>query len=63
MYKYILANGISAEEYNWFMQQRSLRTHCTPEIVARVIGGNAARNSSQTLASSPMPNQKINITK
>ena len=28
MYKYILANGISAEEYNWFMQQRELRTHC-----------------------------------
>ena len=28
MYKYVLGNGISADEYNWFMQQRSLRTHC-----------------------------------
>src|SRR5205814_4452072 len=28
MYKYVLANGISAEEYNWYMQQKSLRTHC-----------------------------------
>jgi hypothetical protein len=28
MYKYILANGISADEYNWFMEQRPLRTHC-----------------------------------
>jgi beta-glucosidase/6-phospho-beta-glucosidase/beta-galactosidase len=28
MYRYILANGISAEEYNWFMEQRTLRTHC-----------------------------------
>jgi beta-glucosidase/6-phospho-beta-glucosidase/beta-galactosidase len=28
MYKYILANGISADEYNWYMQQRPLRTHC-----------------------------------
>jgi beta-glucosidase/6-phospho-beta-glucosidase/beta-galactosidase len=28
MYRYILANNISAEEYNWFMEQRALRTHC-----------------------------------
>jgi beta-glucosidase/6-phospho-beta-glucosidase/beta-galactosidase len=28
MYRYILANNISADEYNWFMEQRALRTHC-----------------------------------
>jgi len=28
MYRYILANNITAEEYNWFMEQRALRTHC-----------------------------------
>jgi beta-glucosidase len=28
MYRYVLANNISAEEYNWFMEQRNLRTHC-----------------------------------
>jgi beta-glucosidase/6-phospho-beta-glucosidase/beta-galactosidase len=28
MYRYILANNITAEEYSWFMEQRALRTHC-----------------------------------
>jgi beta-glucosidase/6-phospho-beta-glucosidase/beta-galactosidase len=28
MYRYVLANGMNAEEYLWFMQQRHLRTHC-----------------------------------
>src|SRR5205085_8650848 len=27
MCKYSLANGISAVQYNWYMQQRGLRTH------------------------------------
>ena len=42
---------------------RSRRTRCTPAIVASVIGGNAAPNSSQTFDVSPMPNQKISSTK
>lgn len=28
MYRYVLASGMTAEEYWWFMQQRDLRTHC-----------------------------------
>ena len=28
MYKYVLANGMTPEEYGWFMQHRHLRTHC-----------------------------------
>ena len=28
MYKYLLASGMTAEEYLWFMNQRELRRHC-----------------------------------
>lgn len=28
IYRYLLANGMSQEEYLWFMAQRDLRTHC-----------------------------------
>jgi len=28
MYRYLLAGGMSLDEYRWFMQQRELRTHC-----------------------------------
>src|SRR6185369_5640513 len=28
MYRYVLGNGMTPEEYLWFMQQRALKTHC-----------------------------------
>jgi hypothetical protein len=28
MYRYLLSNGMSAEEYMWYMTQRDLRHHC-----------------------------------
>jgi len=28
MYRYLLASGVSEQEYIWFMQQRLLRSHC-----------------------------------
>src|SRR5206468_369608 len=28
MYRYVLASGMSQEEYMWFREQRDLRTHC-----------------------------------
>jgi len=34
-----------------------------PDTVANVIGGSAAPNSSHTFDESPMPNQKMSITK
>ena len=28
MYRYVLANGMTPDEYDWFMKHRQLRTHC-----------------------------------
>src|SRR5581483_9525953 len=28
MYKYLLASGITPEEYMWFMKNRDIRAHC-----------------------------------
>src|ERR1700678_1784783 len=28
IYRYLLASGMTAEEYLWFMNQRDLRSHC-----------------------------------
>src|SRR5206468_2565964 len=53
IYRYLLAGGMSAEEYLWFMGQRELRSHCIMGTDYYVTNEHVPRHRGPQAAGSP----------
>jgi len=49
MYRYLLASGMSPDEYSWFMNQRELRRHCIMGTDYYVTNEHVIRSDGQSI--------------